>query len=290
MTKRAIILTIGLGLMATAAPAQLVTDPLGRAGASADETQLKSLVDSCPGHKFETTVVTALGRGSKVKICGEAGQTDADWLVTLQDSIQKTDADEEMAPRVKSQIITALKSEIAKLEATAGSNPIGGTIKVAPVEFALNLPAGKVAPSERPPEYSTLPPLPAPKRSAPLKLANGTVLPATPAPEPVARPNLVVRCAIPHGGFETCSRLERESQLMVLAEEDIPAGTSLRFLRGDDNRAELDVSQLKKGDIMRERLPSRVCSGVMRGKVRVQVMNKGQVAETLGPWALYCAS
>ena len=289
MTTRAIFLVIGLGLLATAASAQLVTDPLGGAGTPADETQLKSLVDSCPGHKFETTIVTGLGRGSKVKICGEAGQTDAQWLVTLRDSIRKTDTDEDMAPRVKSQIITALKSEIAKLE-TTGSNPIGGTVKEAPAEFALNLPAGKIAPSERPPEYSTLPPLPSPKRSAPLKLANGTVLSATPAPEPVARPNLVVRCAIPHGGFETCSRLERESQLMVLAEEDIPAGTSLRFLRGDDNRAELDVSQLKKGDIMRERLPSRVCSGVMRGKVRVQVMNKGQVAETLGPWALYCAS
>ncbi|MCL6684517.1 hypothetical protein [Sphingomonas alba] len=290
MTKRAIFLVVGLGLMATAAPAQLVTDPLGGADTSADDTQLKSLVDSCPGHKFETTVITGPGRGSKVKICGEAGQSDTDWLVTLQDSIQKTEADEEMAPRVKSQIITALKNEIAKLETTAGSNPTGGTVKEAPAEYALNLPAERVAPSERPPEYSSLPPLPAPKRSTPLKLANGTVLPATPAPEPVARPNLVVRCAVPHETFATCSRLERESQVLVRAEEDMPAGTSLRFLRGDDNRAELDLSQLKKGDTLKERLPSRVCSGVMRGKVRVQVMNKGQVAETLGPWALYCAS
>jgi hypothetical protein len=33
-----------------------------------------------------------------------------------------------------------------------------------------------------------------------------------------------------------------------------------------------------------------VCSGVLRGKVEVQVLSKNQVAETLGPYALYCGS
>ena len=77
---------------------------------------------------------------------------------------------------------------------------------------------------------------------------------------------------------------------MVSAAEDMPAGTSLRFVRGDDNRAELDVSHLKKGDSLRQQLPGRVCSGVLRGKVKVEVLNKGQLAETLGPWNLYCGS
>jgi hypothetical protein len=34
---------------------------------------------------------------------------------------------------------------------------------------------------------------------------------------------------------------------------------------------------------MREKLPGRVCAGVLRGKVQIQVLNDGRVADTLGP-------
>lgn len=273
---RATFLIACLGLMATAAVAQ---------PSDGGESQLKSLADTCSGHKFETTVITGPGRGSKVKICGEPGQTNAEWIVTLQDSIRKAEADPDMAPHVKEQLVAALRTEIASV--AASSDVATADISA---DIAHGLPAESIAPSERAPEYSTLPPMPAPKRAAPIKLANGTVLPATPPPAPVVRPNLTVRCAIPHESFVTCNRLERESQLMVSAAEDMPSGTSLRFVRGDDSRAELDVSQLKKGDSLRQQLPGRVCSGVLRGKVKVEVLNKGQVAETLGPWTLYCGS
>ena len=77
---------------------------------------------------------------------------------------------------------------------------------------------------------------------------------------------------------------------MHRADEDVASGTSLRFLRGGDQRAELDLGPLRKGETLRERLPTRVCSGTLRGRVEVQVINKSQVAETLGPYALYCGS
>jgi len=284
---RARFLIMCLGLMATAAPAQLVGGPLegDETAAPAAPDPLKSLADSCPGHKFETVVNTGPGRTSRVKICGEPGQTDAAWLVTLRDSIRKTEADVDMAAGVRTQIAAALKSEVAQLEARSAA----AAALPAP-EFAVNLPNERIAAREPAPEYSKLPPLPAPKRSAPTRLANGTVLPASAPPAPMVRPNLVVRCAIPHESFAACTRLERESQLLVSAAADLPPGTSLRFLRGGDERGELDVGPLKAGETMREKLPGRVCSGVLRGKVQVQVLNKGQVAETLGPWNLYCGS
>ena len=284
---RATFLMACLGLMATAAPAQLVSDPLeGQQQSEPANPQLKSLADSCSGHKFETTVVTGPGRGSKVKICGEPGESEAQWVETLKDSIRKAEANPDLAPRVKDQIVAALKIEIAGVEAGGAS----ASAPPAAPEMANGLPAESIAPAERAPEYSTLPTIPAPKRAVPVKLANGTIIPATAPAEPLARPNLTLRCAVPHESFGACSRLERESQLMVSAAEDMPAGTSLRFVRGDDDRAELDVSQLKKGDSLRQRLPGPVCAGVLRGKVRVQVLAKGQVAETLGPWNLYCGS
>ena len=284
---RATFLMACLGLLATAAPAQLVTDPLGDGQpAEAADPQLKSLADTCAGHKFETTVVTGPGRGSKVKICGEPGESDAQWVETLKDSLRKTEDNPDMGPRVKEQIVAALTTEIARAEASAAST----TKQVSASDFTHGLPAESIAPRERAPEYSSLPPLPAPKRAVPVKLANGTILPATAPAASLVKPNLTLRCAIPHESFAACSRLERESQLMVSAAEDMPAGTSLRFVRGDDNRAELDVSQLKRGESLRQRLPSPVCAGVLRGKVRVQVLTKGQVAETLGPWNLYCGS
>ena len=36
--------------------------------------------------------------------------------------------------------------------------------------------------------------------------------------------------------------------------------------------------------------PGRVCAGVMRGKVQVQILRKDRVADTLGPYNLYCGS
>ena len=135
---RATFLIACLGLMATAAVAQ---------PSDAGESQLKSLADSCSGHKFETTVVTGPGRGSKVKICGEPGQTDAQWIVTLQDSIRKAEADPDMAPHVKEQLVAALRTEIASV--TAASDLAAANVVP---EIANGLPAESIAPSERAPE------------------------------------------------------------------------------------------------------------------------------------------
>jgi hypothetical protein len=277
-------LILGLfGLAATGAVAQDTAIPSSEAveeAAPAPDPKLQALA-ACTAHIFET-IVTIEGRrrGSKVKICGEPGQSDAEWLNTLRDSVRKTEADAAMAPALRAQIMTALKAEISRLEAGA-STPV-------------NLPATRVAglsnellpPAQPAPQYSVVPPLPAPLPRAGTAAAAASSVAAAPA----IRPRLTIRCALPRESFGGCSSLVRETQVLIRADEDIAPKTSVRFLRGGDLRAELDLSALKKGETMREKLPTRVCSGVLRGKVQIQVLNAGKVTDTLGPYGLYCGS
>lgn len=268
-----------LGAISLASGAALAQEAGAASDASASEppARLRALADNCADHKFETVVVAdGSGRGKKVKICGEPGQTDAEWLVTLKDSARKVEADQAMAQVVKDQIITALKTEIGRLEILAKPASSGTPIAT------LTVPPAAVSVPEAVPQYSSVPPLPAP-------LPRASVTPASATKPPVARPRLTIRCALPRESFAECSRLERETQILIRADEDV-AGASLRFLRGGDQRADLDLGPLRKGESLRERLPTRVCSGTLRGRVQVQILSKSQVAETLGPYALYCGS
>lgn len=284
MTMRKVLILGLLGLVATSAPAQDTAIPSSEETGEAEAApapELKALADTCTARKFET-IVTIEGRrrGSKVKICGKEGQTDADWLNTLRDSVAKTEADVDMAPALRDQIVTALKAEIARLEAG--------------VTVAVDMPSGRlegmsneiIASAQPAPEYSVVPPLPAPLPRAGTPAAAARVA----ASAPLIRPRLTIRCALPRESFAGCASLERETQLMIRADEDIAPKTSLRFLRGGDTRAELELGALKKGESMREKLPGRICAGVLRGKVQIQVLNAGRVADTLGPYALYCGS
>lgn len=274
--KRIALILAGFIWSATSAAAQEVLD---EPALEEPASELKAIVDSCTAHKFETMIVVdGSGRGKRVKICGVEGQSDADWLVTLRDSAAKTAADETMAEPIKDQIVAALTAEIERLEKSAVAVPV----TVVPVA-TIQLPPQPMTVPEATPRYSQVPAMPPPigrKTDA----ATGN---ATPPPP---RLRLTLRCALPRETFAACSRLERATQLLVRADETLSAGTSLRFVRGGETRAELDLGALRKGESLREKLPGRVCSGVLRGRVEVQVLSKSRVAETLGPFNLYCGS
>lgn len=272
--KRIALILAGFTLWATSAPAQ---EEIGEPAGEEPAPELKALAQSCTAYKFETMIVVdGSGRGKKVTICGEEGQSDADWLVTLRDSASKAAADQSLAEPVKDQIVAALKAEIERLE-KAASPPAAVQVATIP------LPSQPLTVPEATPQYSTVPALPTPKPRV-AEAAAGA------AAAPLARPRLTLRCALPRETFAACARLERETQLLVRADENLAAGTSLRFLRGGETRAELDLGSLRKGESLREKLPGRVCSGVLRGRVEVQVLSKGRVAESMGPYNLYCGS
>ena len=276
MAKRVALILASIGLAATSAPAQETAVPLQDAAVE-PAPELKSLAETCAAHKFETMVTRGdLKRATKVKICGKPGQTDADWLNTLKDSIRQAEANNALSQPVKDQIVAALKSEISRLESPAARPPAATITGLSP-EVA--------APREPAPQYSILPPLPNPKPRVAAS-SRGT------APLPPKKPRLTVRCSSPGegGGSVPCASLKRETMLTIRADEDLGPGVGLRFLRGGDQRADLDLGALRSGQSLRSRLPGRVCSGVLRGKVKFQIVSAGQVVETLGPYGLYCGS
>ena len=239
--------------------------------------------------------VTVMAKGvpkeTKVKICGKVGQTQADWEKTLRDALNKVSADGRMSPSIKDQIITGLKFEIAKLQGAAETTPRPQP-QSRPAPLVAQSFAAPLAP--KPPvdtgraEYSSLPPMP-----APLPAVSVAALAAA-APPPLPAPKLTFRCLSTESvaGEGPCDMLERGMLVIVRADEDIAAGTSLRFLRRGESRAEVDLATLRRGQSQQFSLPARVCQGVTGSRVEIQVVraagSKNQVVDSRGPYELRC--
>lgn len=250
------------------------------------------LIANCEAHQFQTVVhVTVDGkpRSSKVKLCGKTGQTDAEWLHTLKDAIDKVGANDSMSAEARDQIIAALNVEIARLTPVVDASPPPATV--------VALPPAAVAPALQPVftpqvggpvEYSALPPLPAPKPAA------STAVIAASTPPPLPAPRLTFHCLATNiaSAEGPCDALERDMVITVRADEDVARGTALRFLRRGDNRAEVELAQLRRGQTQRFALPARVCQGVAGSRVEIEVIRvsgkSSQVVDRRGPFELRC--
>jgi hypothetical protein len=314
MMRRGLAFALSLSLVAGGA---LAAAPKKRAPAPrpAQKAQaVRQLVESCDAHKFET-MVTVVADGqphqSKVKLCGVEGQSDADWIKTLKDAISKLDANQEMAPAVREQIVTAINSEIARLTITgsiaprtsksaeAGSNatllsrdysslpPLPGPLpepRPAPLPQPRAAPA---APIQR--DFAELPPIPPPP-------APGAPS-AVPAPRliPLVAPRVTFGCDTP-GELTSdapCAAFERETMLTIHAGEDVPQGTLLQFVRNDQPAADIPLGGLRRGKALRLPLPASVCSGFASGKLELRIAHgdAGGIIEPLksdGPYSLRC--
>ena len=129
------------------------------ASAEQPPAKLQSLLQNCDAHKFETTVESVVDgkpHRSNLKLCGTDGQSDADWIGTLKDAVEKVQANDKMPQATRDQVITAINSEITRLEAELA--------KQAPV-----LPQARQMTSSEPlsNDYTLLPPLPAPSTATP---------------------------------------------------------------------------------------------------------------------------
>lgn len=268
----ATMLTLAL-VLAAQAPAAPAGDQAQLSKADAD-----ALIAGCAGRRFEAPVQVTVGgkvRRSKVKLCGKPGQSDADWARTLEDAVRNVEASPKMPSEARDQVIAALKAELAKLP------------KPAPAAAVVPLREAVPAPALRPPEYSSLPPLPPPSAVAPV--ARPLALKAASAPGP--RPKLSFRCLTPGEGEGPCSTLERDSLLIVRADEDLGPGSRLRFLRRGDVRGEVALAPMARGKSVRLKLPKPVCSGVVRSQVEVQLVASGAAGtafDAVGPLDLRC--
>jgi len=292
------ILGAGLAVAAAAAAPQTKSPAPG----NAPDAQTKQLLQNCDAHKFETVVhqvVDGQPQQSKVKLCGKEGQTDAEWIGTLKDAITKLNANKQMPAPLRDQIVTALNAEIARLQHPAPLLPSSPAAKTSMLDgltplpplvqpkqsgtVALPLPR-RTAPSAPADEYAALPPLPAspPPPTHVLGLAAGASL------EPLPRPRMSFVCFEPGQAEGPCTGFTRDTLLTVRAGEDLPASTSLRFVRDGDPKADVDLAQLKRGKSVQLTVPVDVCRHAVGGKLELRIVRAGQEVGSEGPYNLNC--
>ena len=282
-----------LAMAATDAPSQADS-------AAAPTAKMERLLQDCDAHKFETvvnSVVDGKPHQSKVKLCGTKGQTDAAWVNTLKDAIAKVKANDKMPAEIRDQIASALDAEIFRL-GTSGVNMAlvvnsAPTIAMPAQGAAIASLAPRTTPGATRPlsqDYGNMPPLPEPKAVVATSLGIGSVLPSLPPPR------MTLHCGSTDDPsiFESCGIMRTDTILLVRADEQLPAGTSLRFVRRDDPRGQVALAALRSGQTARIPLPHRVCDGVVRSEVQIEVLRKPnssgaeQVVDTLGPYNLRC--
>ena len=287
--RRCLALIVAAAAFA-AAPA-LAQDQGAPAGEDAVSAEKQAFLDACAARKFETTiqiVEDGARLGKKVTLCGKVGQSDADWVATLKDAAAKTEANADMAPEVKGQIVTALNLEITRIESGSRTELEARTVTLPkPIEAAPEV-------ADRA-QYSVLPAIPNPPKRAATTPRDPTKLTAragdAPSLPPVKKPRLTIRCLSPGeaGGGGICAALERDTLLVVRADEDLASDASLRFLRRGDAKGQIELAQLRQGQQVRSKLPSQLCAGVASSKVQIEVLaGGGQVVDRLGPYRLNC--
>jgi hypothetical protein len=245
----------------------------------------EALTQNCEAHSFETTVQLTGPDGqpkqSKVRMCGMQGQSDADWIKTLKDAVKKTALSPQMPAAAKEQIIAAVNVEIERLSRSSLALPEGADI--------AHLPKAAAATPEVPlaRDYGALPPLPTASSVPPPNVLGPGGLVAPPA-------RLTLRCALTgdEDRPEACDTIDRDTVLVVRADDAYPRGVAVRFVRHGDSRAELDLPAMKPGQTAALRLPPAVCAGVVRSRVEIQALGanapSGTPAGSVGEYDLRC--
>ena len=253
-------------------------------GAAQPMAPAKPVGQNCDAHRFETTIQLAGPDGqphsSKVKMCGTLGQSDADWIRTLQDAVKKTSLSPQMPAAAKEQIIAAVNAEIARLSLPTLALPGGTDIA------KLSKPKPPVSETPLSRDFGALPPLPTTTVAPPNVLGAGGI--GGPAPR------LTLRCAL--AGDEDrptdCDTIDKDTILVLRADEAFPRGIAMRFVRSGEQRGEIDVRALTVGQSANFRLPPNVCRGVVRSRVEIQALRanspSGTAAGTIGEYDLRC--
>ena len=297
------IVTGRIFLIAATAVAALGANSARAQESAPPASDVRQLVENCDAHKFETVVpdeVDGKPHQSKVKLCGKEGQSDSQWIDTLKDAVEKLNANSEMRASTRDQIATALKTEIARLEmksvqafaanptapksdALAGITALPPLPQPKPSQVAL-LPPPRTVPSVPKRDYAALPPLPT-KPVAPTRVLSGGAASLAAA---LPRPRMSFICYNPGEAEGPCTGFSRQTLLTVRAGEDLPANTSLRFVRDGDPQADVALAQLKKGKSVRMTVPADVCRHVVGGKLELRIVRAGQEVGSDGPYNLNC--
>ncbi len=268
----------------------------------------EAFIAGCGSRKFETTVNSnnkGKLRKAKILLCAKPHDSDEQWIATLEKAAAQLEASPELSADAKSKVAGEIQAAIGQVRSAISAQAqsavsSGSLVAIAPIAPALTAP-----PMPRPaPLVSNVPPLPRSPTVAPAPLvSNVPPLPRSPTVAParltqmlVAKPRISISCPPPGepGMASPCSDLASDSLLVIRADEDLKTKVSLRFIRDGDPRGGIALGTMRRGQVFRSRLPSKVCSGVVRGRVVMQTVvtdpqtRVEQVADTQGPYLLRC--
>jgi hypothetical protein len=280
------MLLIVLALMAAQQSAlDAAEKAAGKPLVQAPSHQIQALLQNCDAHKFETVIDVPAPDGSikhsRMRLCGTEGQSDSDWIGTLKDAIAKTRANDKLPPAVRAEIVTDINAEILRLEGHPAPPVTAGVLP--PPRARSNTTDAA--------EYASLPPLPtAPPPPVHVLLGASAALPFLP------KPAMSFACFTPGDvGELPCTEFTRDTLLTVHADEDLPAGTSLRFVRSGEPKADVALAQLKRGKEMQFPLPPEVCTHATGGRLEIRIVRAvaaagadGQEVGEDGPYNLRC--
>lgn len=250
----------------------------------------RQLLQDCSAHRFET-IVSAVVDGqikrSRMKMCGTPGQSDEGWIATLRDSAAKITANEGVAKPMRDEMAKAIHGEIARLSSgsSAASASSSGSFTLKP-----RATPGTATRETAKPAYTSLPPLPPP---VVVKAEPGAYVP----PPSIIRPDVNFECFSTGtgSGEGPCLEFDRFTVVVAEAKSAVGPGASLRFLRDGEERGEVALGPLRKGQRQHIALPAGVCKGVNGGELKIETMAlpKGaktgaRVAGTQGPYNLRC--
>lgn len=240
-----------------------------------------NVLSKCGDRRFETSAEGMIGgkmRRRRMTLCALPTDTDAQWLTKLENAIIWVKAQTDLSDGVKDQLIADLRKEIARPK----------TVRLSPALPPANLPAADAL-------VATVPPMPAP---LPNSYAPGAIpLAASAALAPVPRPPLTIRClgTGERGAGSRCGRLAPDTVFAVKADGNLASPATLRFLRRGEQRADVELAALRRGQMVRIKLPPEICSGIVRSEVAIQIVagqpapgRVARVADTLGPYPIHC--
>ena len=222
-------------------------------------------------------IISGKLRKAKILLCAKPADSDAQWIATLDNAATHIQSSPQLSPEAKAQLIGEIQAAIGSVR---GVQPAPGQADIA------SAPVLTPAPPPMPdPIVATVRPLPPPPPPQAVALRT-----------PVSKPRLRISCSVAGdpGGGGSCSELTASTLLTVRADADVPSNVSLRFIRDGDPRGGIALGTMRRGQVVRARLPSRVCAGVVRARVTLQTIviepqsRAEQIADTQGPLLLRC--
>ncbi|HZB69109.1 MAG TPA: hypothetical protein VE403_01990 [Sphingomicrobium sp.] len=256
------------------APALAATAAFATQPASDGASQAAQKIAACEGEKFE--FAAGEPRPTRITLCSDKGATTEGLVRMLESAAGKIEQLDKLSPDRRAALVAQVKAKIIDVRAR---------------NSFVSLPATVLPPEIGPkPEYAQLPPLPPP---VPLAVA---AKPSAAPPLILSKPRLTLTCTRPIEMRDDgpCTTFATDTLLTIRADETLPAGTSLRFLRKGDQRAEVALPPMRAGQSRRISLPMELCSRVVRTSIEIHVVRSAgtsslaQVVDRHGPYPLRC--